>query len=152
MKQLDDLLEIIAFYLNIPVDKILLARCKREQVYARDIYCYLALEFRYAIQSELARKLKVDRATVHYGKRNIEDWLPYNKELQRDLNAIRNFVYQKDKSLVLKNILQLAPPEVLPRLVDKIDEWIKEIEVITEDVLESTPKNIGAPEPLKTMA
>ena len=92
-------------------------------ILARHIFRHLAYELRYGSMDSIGGYLGKNHSMVSYSRKQISKWLTYDKQLGKDLNAIRNMVLCNDQYAVINNILQSTPPGLMPDLMEHIKNW-----------------------------
>ena len=89
---LSELLNQVIRVTGIPLENIMSKSRKREFVYPRHIFCYIANRTNRFTQQEMVEKLnRVNHATAINGITKIKGFLDYDKSVIADINEFDNF-------------------------------------------------------------
>ncbi|WP_041327190.1 hypothetical protein [Robiginitalea biformata] len=88
-------------------------------IYYQFIFCYLALDQKIASAPDISRKLgRFDHSFARRSRRKIKEWLSYDKNLARDIQAIESTYYYRDRALIVRDLIGQMTWQQLSEIID----------------------------------
>lgn len=137
--RLDKLVFITCRYFNITQEALKTKTRKRDVIYPRQVFEYIAAENKLAPLSIVGARHNKDHATVLHSKRLIANLLTYDINVNLDVHAITDAFFERDQLPVIMNIIRRLKEDELTDLLQYLKKYDTEKDPIARRVCQ--PRN-----------